>query len=78
MKSHPIDQVLDTSGLSCPLPLLKAKQALNRLESGQLLQVIATDAGSVRDFRAYTDQVAHTLLESAEEDGRYIYIIQRG
>lgn len=78
MNSHPIDQVLDTSGLSCPLPLLKAKQALNRLEAGQLLQVIATDVGSVRDFKAYTDQSPHTLLESLEEGDRYIYVIQRG
>jgi len=78
MNSHPIDQVLDTSGLSCPLPLLKAKQSLNRLEKGQLLKVIATDSGSVRDFKAYTDQSPHQLLESLQEDDRYIYIIQRG
>lgn len=78
MNSNSIDQVLDTSGLSCPLPLLKAKQALNKLEKGQFLQVIATDVGSVRDFKAYTDQAAHTLLESREEGDRYIYVIQRG
>lgn len=78
MNSHPIDQVLDTSGLSCPLPLLKAKQALNKMAAGQVLQVIATDAGSVRDFKAYTDQAAHTLLESVTETDRYVYLIQRG
>ncbi|MBY4677826.1 sulfurtransferase TusA family protein [Marinobacterium arenosum] len=73
-----IDQVLDASGLSCPLPLLKAKQALNGLAVGQVLQVIATDGGSVRDFKAYTDQSAHQLLESYTDQDRYIYIIRRG
>ncbi|KDE38399.1 MAG: sulfurtransferase TusA family protein [Nitrincola lacisaponensis] len=72
------DQLLDTSGLNCPLPLLKAKQALSRMVPGQLLQVIATDAGSVRDFKAYTDQSDHTLLKSFTEQDRFIYIIRRG
>ncbi|GGO80659.1 response regulator SirA [Marinobacterium nitratireducens] len=72
------DQLLDASGLSCPLPLLKAKQALSRMTRGERLQVIATDAGSVRDFKAYTDQSDHELLQSFSEDGRYIYVIRRG
>lgn len=78
MSQNEIDQVLDASGLSCPLPLLKAKQALSRMAAGEVLQVIATDVGSVRDFRAYTDQSDHQLLQSFSEDGRYIYIIRRG
>lgn len=77
MVSGEFDQVLDASGLNCPLPLLKAKQALHRLHSGAVLKVIATDAGSVRDFRAYTDQSDHELLQSFTEDGRYIYFIRR-
>ncbi|TVQ70111.1 MAG: sulfurtransferase TusA family protein [Oceanospirillales bacterium] len=72
------DQFLDASGLNCPLPLLKAKQALNRMQPSQLLKVIATDAGSVRDFKAFTDQSDHSLLESFTEDDRYIYLIRRG
>lgn len=72
------DHVLDTSGLNCPLPLLKAKQALSGMMPGQLLQVIATDAGSVRDFKAYTDQSDHALLESFTEQDRFIYFIRRG
>ncbi|MEH6628116.1 MAG: sulfurtransferase TusA family protein [Motiliproteus sp.] len=72
-----IDQTLDASGLSCPLPLLKAKQALNKLEQGQILKVIATDAGSVRDFKAFTDQSGDQLLESLEQEGSYIYIIRK-
>lgn len=71
------DAELDASGLNCPLPLLKAKQALNRLQSGAVLKVIATDAGSVRDFKAYTDQSDHELLQSFTEGERYIYIIRR-
>ncbi|MFC6672390.1 sulfurtransferase TusA family protein [Marinobacterium aestuariivivens] len=78
MSQNEIDQVLDASGLSCPLPLLKAKQALSRMAAGEVLQVIATDAGSVRDFRVYTDQSDHQLLQSFSDDGRYIYIIRRG
>ena len=68
---------LDASGLNCPLPLLKAKQALNRLQSGELLEVIATDAGSVRDFKAFTDQSGDQLLRSEELDGRFIYLIKK-
>lgn len=72
------DQLLDTSGLNCPLPLLKAKQALNRMQPNELLKVIATDAGSVRDFKAYTDQSDHVLMETFTENDRYIYFIRRG
>lgn len=72
------DDQLDTSGLSCPLPLLKAKQALYKLESGKVLKVVATDAGSQRDFKAFVDQSDHQMLESFSRDGRYTYIIQRG
>lgn len=78
MQESEIDQVLDASGLSCPLPLLKAKQALNRMRAGEVLRVIATDPGSVRDFKAYTDQSDHELLQSFSDDGRYIYTIRRG
>ena len=71
------DQLLDASGLSCPLPLLKAKQALNKLQGGQVLKVIATDAGSVRDFTAFTNQSGDELLESSEGNGNYVYIIRK-
>lgn len=72
------DQLLDTSGLNCPLPLLKAKQALNHMQPQQVLKVVATDSGSVRDFKAYTDQSDHILLESFTEADRFIYFIRRG
>ncbi|WP_207061928.1 sulfurtransferase TusA family protein [Motiliproteus sp. SC1-56] len=72
-----IDQTLDASGLSCPLPLLKAKQALNRLEPGQVLRVIATDAGSMRDFKAFTDQSGDELLAAEVHDQNYFYTIRK-
>ncbi|KGK42714.1 SirA family protein [Nitrincola sp. A-D6] len=76
-KSEP-DQLLDASGLNCPLPLLKAKQALSKMEIGQVLKVTATDAGSVRDFKAYTDQSDHALLESFTDQDTFVYLIRRG
>ncbi len=78
MSDYKIDLELDASGLNCPLPLLKAKQALNSLSAGQILKVIATDSGSVRDFQAYTDRSDHQMLESFTDQEPYIYIIRRG
>lgn len=78
MTQYEIDQTLDTSGLNCPLPLLKAKQALNSMASNAVLKVIATDSGSIRDFKAFTDQSDHLLLESFTDVEPYIYIIRRG
>ena len=69
---------LDACGLNCPMPLLKAKQALNALQPGDHLQVIATDPGSVRDFEVFSAQSGHPLLESRQEDGRYYYLLQKG
>lgn len=72
------DQFVDASGLNCPLPLLKAKQALNRMQTNELLKVVATDAGSVRDFKAFTDLSDHVLLESFTQGDRFIYYIRCG
>ncbi|WP_346796238.1 sulfurtransferase TusA family protein [Halomonas sp. Bachu 37] len=72
------DAVLDARGLACPLPLLKAKQALSRLAPGQLLEVQATDAGSWRDFASFTQQSPHEL-EARERSGEmYHYWIRKG
>ncbi len=76
-ETYTINAELDASGLQCPLPLLKAKQALNRLDSGQCLKVIATDPGSVRDFQAFADLSDHALLSSVERDAHYEYVLQR-
>lgn len=71
------EQLVDAIGLQCPLPLLKAKQALNTLSSGQLLRVLATDSGSVKDFRTYTDISGHNLLESLQDNDVYSYLIRK-
>ncbi len=68
---------LDTCGLACPLPLLKAKQALNAMASGETLCVRATDRGSWRDFRAFAEQSGHALLECNELDGVFVYVLQK-
>ena len=70
-------QDLDTCGLDCPLPLLKAKQALNRMQSGELLRVRATDSGSQRDFRVFAEQSGHQLVESSEANGVYNYVLKK-
>jgi len=70
-----IDVELDTKGLSCPLPLLKAKQALNTMEVGACLRVEATDAGSMRDFQSFIKQAGHTLFLAEELDGVFVYLI---
>ena len=72
------DQVVDAQGLSCPMPLLKAKQALNKMLLSEVLHVIASDAGSWRDMHSYTEQSAHDLLEASELEGVYHYWIRRG
>ena len=68
---------LDTKGLQCPMPLLKAKRALNTMASGQRLRVLATDQGSVRDFRVFAEQSGHALLSSDEREGVYIYVLEK-
>ncbi len=71
------DAELDASGLNCPLPLLKAKLELNRLPSGAVLKVIATDAGSQRDFRAFARLAGHELLREEAEAGCFRYWLRK-
>lgn len=68
---------LDASGLSCPLPLLKAKQALAGMQAGELLEVIATDAGSWRDFESFVEHSRHALVEREEAQGVYRYWLRK-
>lgn len=72
------DKTLDAQGLACPLPVLKAKKALSELPKGATLEVLATDPGSVEDFRALCKTAGHTLLEHEEKAGVYRFLIQRG
>ena len=68
---------LDATGLLCPMPLLKAKRALNAMDSGQRLRVTATDQGSVRDFEVFASQSGHRLLASEESDGVFTHLLEK-
>jgi TusA-related sulfurtransferase len=72
-----IDKELDTRGLNCPLPILKAKKALSGMESGQILRVMATDAGSVRDFQAFARQTGNELVEQQTTGTDFIHVMRR-
>ena len=72
-----IDRELDARGLNCPLPILKAKKALTGMQSGQILRVLATDAGSVRDFQAFAKQTGNELLEQQTVGDDFIHIMRR-
>jgi tRNA 2-thiouridine synthesizing protein A len=71
------DEVLDCSGLACPMPILKTKKAVDALAPGQILEMIATDPGSESDIAAWTNRTGHILVESEVTDGRYIFFIQK-
>lgn len=68
---------LDARGLNCPLPILRTKKAITNLQSGEVLKVVATDPGSVKDFDAFTKQTGHSLLDSMEENGEYTFFLQK-
>jgi len=72
-----IDKEIDTRGLNCPLPILKAKKALSDLRSGQVLRVVSTDAGSVRDFQAFAKQTGNDLVEQTTEGQDFIHVLRR-
>ena len=71
------DKTLDTKGLNCPLPILKAKKALNGMQSGQTLRVVSTDQGSVRDFQAFARQTGNELIEQQTLAKDYIHVLRR-
>ena len=72
-----IDKELDARGLNCPLPILKAKKALNDLQSGQVLRVVSTDQGSVRDFQAFAKQTGNELIDQQTVGEDYIHVMRR-
>ncbi|MCF6321887.1 MAG: sulfurtransferase TusA family protein [Rhizobiaceae bacterium] len=69
-------QTLDTSGLNCPLPILKTKKALKGMAAGETLELLATDPGSVADIAAFCNQTGNDLVESGEEGGTFRFIIK--
>lgn len=68
---------LDTRGLTCPLPILKAKKALSEMHSGQTLKVISTDPNSLRDFQAFARQTGNELVEQQQQDAEFIHVLRR-
>jgi len=72
-----VDRELDTRGLNCPLPILKAKKSLNDMASGQLLRVVATDPGSIRHFQAFARQTGNELMEQQTVGSDFIHVLRR-
>ena len=77
MTTMNFDKEIDTRGLNCPLPILRAKKALADINSGQILKVTATDPGSVRDFDAFAKQTGHPLVGSAEEGQEFVFFLKK-
>lgn len=77
MNTLNIDKQLDVKGLNCPLPILRAKKALADMESGQILKIIATDPGSVKDFAAFCRQTGNPLLSSEETAKDFTFVISK-
>lgn len=71
-----VDKELDARGLNCPLPILRAKKALADMQAGQVLRIVATDPGSVKDFQAFCKQTGHTLLEQSDAEKVYTFLMK--
>lgn len=71
------DLEVDARGLNCPLPILRTKKALNGMVSGQVIRVLATDPGAIRDFQAFARQTGNELLEHGESDGAFFFLMKR-
>ena len=72
------DHELDAVGLNCPMPVLRAKKSLSKMARGEVLRIVATDPGSVRDFEAFARTTGNELLESYEDDGKFFYRLRKG
>jgi tRNA 2-thiouridine synthesizing protein A len=71
------DKELDARGLNCPLPILRAKKALTDMSTGQVLKIIATDPGSVKDFQAFSKQTGNELLSHGEANREFTFFMKR-
>ncbi|WP_301669138.1 sulfurtransferase TusA family protein [Neisseria benedictiae] len=69
-------EILDVTGLKCPLPILRAKKALAQMRQGDVLTVLATDGGAPGDFEAFCRQTGHVLLDSSEQDGVFTLVVE--
>lgn len=72
-----IDKELDTRGLVCPLPILRTKQSLATMSSGQVLRIIATDKGSVIDFQVFAEQTGHELLFMSQDANEFVFVLKK-
>lgn len=72
------DVDLDARGLNCPLPILRARQALRAMQSGQILRIVATDPGSAQDFKLFAQQTGHALLDLSQVGGEYTILMRKG
>lgn len=77
MDTEVFDRELDARGLNCPLPILRTKKTLNDMASGQVLKILATDPGSVRDFQAFSRQTGNALLSQRENDAEFVFFLQK-
>ena len=73
-----IDLEIDARGLNCPLPILRTRKGINTLASGQVVKIIATDPGSVKDLEVFCKQTGNEMLESSQQDGEYCFNIRKG
>lgn len=71
------DDVLDCSGLNCPMPIVKTRKKMGEMDLGQVLKMISTDPGSVKDMQAWTKKTGQELLEIEEEDGKHVFFIKK-
>lgn len=71
------DLIVDTKGMACPMPIVKAKKALDGLQPGQIMEVLSTDKGSVNDFQAWVKQTKHELIKHEEEKGIYKFFVKK-
>ena len=72
-----IDRELDARGLNCPLPILRTKKSLNDMTSGQILKILATDPGSVRDFEAFCRQTGNQLVSSSHTPDEFLFLLRK-
>lgn len=72
-----IDMELDARGLNCPLPILRAKKSISQLAAGQILKIIATDPGSVKDFESFCKQTGNELLQTNDENGEFVFLLKK-
>jgi len=71
------DKEIDTRGLNCPLPILRTKKALADVKPGQVLKIVSTDPGSVKDFETFSKQTGHALLSHAEANGEFTFLMRK-